>query len=244
MFLTYLDDSGSDRKSPVVLVGAVLIKDSIILEMETIGGLVIERFIPDDKKDDFVEFHAGELFHGKGIFEGIDEPSRHGAIAALLQQVARFKIPCIYSAVKKSVFVNGVLGSASPFDVAFRMCSLGVQRYLTTNNEHETALFLFDDTTDGVLKRQLQSSFRELRPRIKPPYWEGPHRLFNIHDAMYFGSSRDSIGIQIADLCNYFILRHLKGEKDELYDIFKEYVVCSSIEPDWTTYRHLFVEHR
>jgi Protein of unknown function (DUF3800) len=243
MYLTYLDDSGSDRKSPVVLVGAVLIKDPDIRKLEAIGAIAVEQFIPEGKWPSFKEFHAAELFHGHQVFEGVDISVRHEAIEVMFRQMMELDIPCIYSAVRKAVFEKGVIGSVSPIDVAFRMCALGVQHYLVEKNQDETALFLFDDTQDGKLKLQLQASFRGLRPRMIPPYWEGPHRMFNIHDAMYFGSSRDSIGIQMADLCSYFILRKLKGEQDALYENLKENIICAKIEPDWSTYKHIFVEH-
>jgi hypothetical protein len=242
MYLSYLDDSGSDRKSPIVLIGAVLVPDVQIRELEMLGGLAISNFIPEEKWGSFKEFHAAELFHGHGIFDGIDEPVRHGIIEGMLRQVVRLKIPCIYSAVRKSVFENGVLGSANPVDVAFRMCVLGIQRYLVSHTKDETALVIFDDTKDTELKTQLQKSFREFRPQFRPPYWKGPHRLFNIHDGMYFGSSMDSIGIQMADLCSYFILRKLKGETGAFYNILADHIICAKIEPEWSQYRHMFAE--
>ncbi len=46
--------------------------------------------------------------------------------------------------------------------------------------------------------------------QIRPPDYNP--RLWYVHDDMYFGSSKDSVGIQLADLCGYFIAKHLEGD--------------------------------
>jgi hypothetical protein len=65
-----------------------------------------------------------------------------------------------------------------------------------------------------------------------------------MHDDMYFGHSRDSIGIQIYDLCNYFVARKLKirGNCERFYDIVSERVVCAKMEPEWSQFRGSFME--
>lgn len=244
MHLAYLDDSGSDKKSPIVLVGAIVIRDNWIREIEAVCGLVVEELIPREKMETFEEFHAAELFHGHGVFEGISEPKRFNAIEAILHQVGRFKIPCIYSAVRKDALAISAIGSANPVDVAFRMCGLGIEQWLTQNDEHGLALFVFDDTEDKILKRQLKASFRALRPRVLPPQWT-LGRIWHIHDDMYFGSSIDSIGIQMADLCNYVIHRKLKHMLDveNFAEIISDYVICSKAEPEWSQHPEIFVEY-
>jgi hypothetical protein len=50
---------------------------------------------------------------------------------------------------------------------------------------------------------------------------------------MYFGNSVDSIGIQIADLCAYFIRKHLDGDAvaEGFYNIIKDCIVDYKVEP-------------
>jgi hypothetical protein len=51
---------------------------------------------------------------------------------------------------------------------------------------------------------------------------------------MYFGSSKDSVGIQLADLCAYFVAKHLENndpEAESFYQIFSELIVHSEIAP-------------
>jgi hypothetical protein len=51
---------------------------------------------------------------------------------------------------------------------------------------------------------------------------------------MYFGSSRDSIGIQLADLCGYFISQHLqnKPEAECFYKEVEQRIFFSEVKPD------------
>jgi hypothetical protein len=58
-------------------------------------------------------------------------------------------------------------------------------------------------------------------------------KLVHLHDDMYFGSSKDSIGVQLADLCGYFIAKHLEGDAagEGFYDIIKDRIVYSKLEP-------------
>lgn len=246
MQITYLDDTGSDKRSQIVLVGAVLIRDIWMRELEAVCGLVVEKLIPPEKIEKFTEFHAAELFNAKGLFDGVNKKICHKAFDAVLHQVERFDSPCIYSALKKNELNGSVIGSASAIDTAFRMCTHGIQQWMADNDPNGLALFIFDDTQDMELKRRLRASFREFRPRIMPPDWEGAHRMLNIHDDMYFGPSVDSIGIQMADMCNYIIQQTIKQniEAEPLFEIIRKNVICSKVEPNWSKYRHLFVEHQ
>ena len=54
MHLTYLNDSGSHKKSPILLVGGVVFKDTWIREIEAICGVVLEKLIPEQKVNQLV----------------------------------------------------------------------------------------------------------------------------------------------------------------------------------------------
>src|SRR5215467_5208862 len=55
----------------------------------------------------------------------------------------------------------------------------------------------------------------------------------NFHDDMYFGDSRYSMGIQLADLCAYFIGRHLEGDTETkpFYDMVSPHITFSLQQP-------------
>jgi Protein of unknown function (DUF3800) len=69
--------------------------------------------------------------------------------------------------------------------------------------------------------------------------------MWNICDDMYFGDSADSIGIQMADLCNYLIHQKIKQRVaiEPFFETIEKNVVCSKVEPEWSQYKGIFVEH-
>jgi hypothetical protein len=133
------------------------------------------------------------------------------------------------------------------------MCCLGIEDWARSLHAQaantvivslaDTCLFVCDETKDVTLRKQLKQSFRILR-RKRPASNAGVNRLWHAHDDMYFGDSRDSVGLQMADICNYFMLRHLKNSSDsEFYDLFSAQAICAKPEPEWSTNRGLFRIH-
>ncbi len=242
MHLAYIDDT-SDKDCGLAMIGAILIEDKHFHKVEGLAGMVVEDLLPSEKLNQFEEFHAAELYGGHKIFEGIDEVKRFHAIEILLKVVRSFEMSFVYSVVDTRALSLSAFGGASPLDVAFRMCALGIEKQVARPGGEELCLFIMDDTKDARLKNQLKCSFSSLRKRFGPPTWNSG-RLWSVHDDMYFGASKDSVGIQIADLCNYFVARKLKmnGGEHSFYDIFSDRVICSKIEPEWTQFRASFME--
>lgn len=242
VYLAYADDS-SDKDCGLVMVGAILIQDKNFAHIETVAGVVVESLIPIDRMAQFEEFHAADLYGGHGVFKDIPEVERFKAIETLLKAVRSFEMKFIYSAVDTRSLAMSAFGGGNPIDVAFRMCSLGIEKEISTGGDNVLCLLIMDETKDGALKNQLKHSFNSVRGRLRPLHWS-IKRLWHFHDDMYFGDSRDSVGIQIADLCNYFIARKLKirGDSERFYNIFSDRVVCSKVEPEWTQFRSSFLE--
>jgi hypothetical protein len=253
LHLAYLDDSGTDPKSPVTLCGAVIVQPESFLSLENLHDAAA-LVLPLEKSEEFEEFKGCELYHGTGIFKGIEESKRFQAIRILLTSVRVEKFPYIYFALDSKKLAQSATGSAKALDVAFRMCLLGIEEWAQKNHpSHPDAISLnlkdfflcvMDDTADSALKNQLRTSYRTLR--AKRPYTPPKnHRLWHAHDDLYFGDSKESVGLQIADLCNYFMLRHLCGPDDEegFYRMFGDQAICAKAEPEFTTLKSLAKIH-
>ena len=95
---------------------------------------------------------------------------------------------------------------------------------------NELAILIADDG-DKKVKTDLKQSFRQLRRQIRPPDYDP--KLWYVHDDMYFGSSKGSVGIQLADLCAYFIAKHLEGDVaiDGFYQIIAPQISNSRVQP-------------
>jgi Protein of unknown function (DUF3800) len=250
---------------PIAIFGAVIVPSGNWGWMERLHGVAIEQlFEVQEIEEKFQEFHAFELFKGEGAFKGIDEKKRFSAIQVLLMTLSHHNLHFIYGAVDesklaKSSLARGLFGTARPLTAAFRLCVLGVEDWARKQHAQmdqgisidykDNYLLIIDNTNDIDLKRQLQGAYKVLR--AKHPYLK-PHdnRLWHSHDEMYFGDSVTCLGIQIADLCTYFMQRHLlKRDKahpdkaDEFFNLIAPHAICAKPEPEWSEYREFIKTH-
>lgn len=251
MYIAYLDDS--DTRSKFLkwqVMCAVIIKDSQFRHIEINMEVAADMLLPVDKREKFEEFHACELYGGYGIFAEIERPRRMAVIEGLLNSLLKLRLPVVYGAVDLEKLRKMLYASADPMDVAFRICAEGVDKWindwLNTNFRrlqdktpkvdadellaNDMAILIADDC-DQKSKAAIQRSFRNMRKRPR----DDSSRLHCVHDDMYFGDSKFSIGIQLADLCSYFIARHLEGgsdsDIDHFYKLIEPHIVHSRMEP-------------
>jgi hypothetical protein len=77
-------------------------------------------------------------------------------------------------------------------------------------------------------------------PNVDPRPTAKPNRLLHVHDDMYFGDSRESVGLQVVDLCSFFMLRKLRGIDDPTFYMFmKDTAICAKPQPEWDLYKHV-----
>jgi hypothetical protein len=238
MFLAYMDDSGTgDKDKPFQLVTVVMIPDDAFRGAEAASALSLGMLIPEEKTEafwqKFTEFKTSELFKGYGPFEGIEQDVRFKIIECLLEIVKTFEFPIVYGAVNKAEFEKKCFpyGSANLVDVCFRLCIRGVDEIVSRN--YQVALLIVDEA-DGKTKSNLRDSFYEYRERVRPTSaGKKEQRLPYLHDDVYFGDSRYSVGIQLADLCGYFISKHLEGNTagEGFYKIIERQIGYSEVVP-------------
>ena len=238
-------------------MSGVIIEDKAFKLAETGVAIVPEILMPAERLSEFEEFHACELYGGYGVFHGIDEEVRHNAIRRLLVILEFAELYVVYGGVELDRLQTELYGSADPMDVSFRICLAGIdawcdqnindvlQAKLGNNIENyeldratphvvngifeQLVILILDECPDKKIRETLQKSYRSLRP----PRNMKLSKFSNFHDDMYFGDSRYSIGIQLADLCSYFIARHLAGddETESFYEMIKPHIVQSQIYP-------------
>ena len=234
MYLAYLDDSDTKAKSNKwQVVAAVVVKDDMLKMARTKMSAASEVLLGKEQSDSthLPEFHACELYGGYKAFDGIEQNHRFAAIGYLLRMLTDMNMSVIYGAVNLDEHKKNIYGSADPVDVCFRKCVAHIEQWTEIiimggindaigneepNSENQERIklavlenvgkglvILIADECDGKTKNTLQQSFRNLGRT-------GPLGCF--HDDMFFGDSRYSSGIQLADLCAYFIARHLEGD--------------------------------
>jgi hypothetical protein len=252
MYLAYADDSKTKHNHVEwQVMSTVLIKDVHFRELELRVGLIAEELLPPANYEQFAEFHASDLYSGTNAFKGMEFAQRMSILEVLLGTLETLKIPVIYGAVDLSRLNNKIYASANPIDMTFRMCALGVQEwmgkqlqeqfvaYLATKTPNEyvrfddVALFILDDFENKPLKSALQQAFREMRKPFRPPDFHSLSQLEYALDDIYFGDSKFSVGLQLADACSYFIGKHLGGDVtvDRFYARIEPHIVYSQVEP-------------
>lgn len=248
MYLAYVDDSARNmkKKTKFQVLTALVMKDEHFRFTEAVLGMSASLLIPEEKINSFEEFKACELYGGYGVFETIPQDRRFRAIGELLRRVFHEKMPVVYGVVDIDKLKTELYGSANPLDIAFRICAKGIEKCIKEIDPDQFALIISDDYQEKDIKNTLRKSFRELRKQVRPPEFmpggKSPDTLWHIHDEMYFGDSKQSIGLQMADLCCFFIGKHIENSilpeedrdwpSESFYNVIKDNIVHSQMQPD------------
>jgi hypothetical protein len=244
MYFAYTDDSRCKHNGVTwQIMASVLVKDSEFRALEALMSVTTYNLVPPEKQGLFTEFKASEVYGGHGLYEGIPEFSRYAAISGVLSLLSGIGVAVVYGALNLDYLKKVNYASANPFDVVFRICARGVEHWMSGQLEQQYQQFLVDGAPDqhhfddkalfivdesGENKALLQKTFRQMRRS-----YGQPGELEYAFDDMYFGDSRFSVGIQLADACAYFIGRHVSGdaEAEEFYSLIEPHIVYSEIEP-------------
>jgi Protein of unknown function (DUF3800) len=238
--LIYLDDSGDDNGYQIIV--AVIIPDEEFMEIEGYLGYVIEQNIPEEMRDSF-EFHASNLFQSNPPFEKIKHQDAIEILTRCAEMLKASSSVIIYGAVDVKKLRSSIHASASPADVAFRICLPEIRHWFDEHARDKLGILIMDDTENKPLKKEFQKSFHANRSkiRVKSQRIENEFRveesrgtLPQLHDDMYFGDSSYSVGIQLADICAFIISRHLKNKPDTefLYKIIEANIFCGKVDPE------------
>jgi hypothetical protein len=244
VYIAYLDDSGStgnhvdDPESPFQVVTAVIIRDASFRAVEKMRTLTtddLEALVPKDEWRSF-EFKATQVYGWQKPFDALGRDKCRQIFSLALSVVQVCQLPVVYGAVDKAKHRAGPYANHRPIDVAFRFCAAGVEKWLRQNGNDDIALLISDDTSDVKEKESIKTAFRQLRKKLR---FRGgldgmdPGPLQHMVDDIYFGDSKDSLGIQIADMCGFIIRRHLSGKTDSeyLYDQIKDDIYFGKVVP-------------
>jgi hypothetical protein len=210
MRTVFSDESGlgDEIQEPILVVAAVIIDgDHQWRPIETAKDEILQAHVPEAKRPTF-EFKASRLFGqlSKGNNEAI--------LRQLLQIVATFQLPITWAAVDRAGMKNEYAsqGLKCPKelmqDLAFSIAATQTEYLMRKMWSGERAIWLADETRANP---KMTASLRMLQ--VKAPFDDEELTKFeHIIATIFFGSSRLSTGIQLADACNFFIKRHHMGD--------------------------------
>lgn len=257
--LVYLDEAGIDGRSASRTFGALIVPVGKFGRASMLHETAIQQIIPADSKDEFKEFHGCDLYKGNPPFDKVDQAQRYTAISVLLSSLRMEELTFVYSSVDDQEFQRSPLDTIpmAPLHLAFQICLCGIENWARMRhtperdpnhgaviNWNHSFLCISDESNNTQEKEALKALYRKLRKKRPFHDFQNANRLWHGHDGMFFADSVDSVGIQIADLCTYFVQRKLEGreEKQNFLDLFSDRIICAKPEPEWTQYKHLLRE--
>lgn len=234
MYLIYLDESGNsgsnlnDPAQPIHYIGAIIIHSSQWLAIEQqVEQLVTDIGIVGLARENF-EFHAQDLFRGKGLFRGWDATTRFDIFERLLQIVVNNNLPIIYAGIRKAQLQAKYVNPADPHDLAFLLCAERVERWFCDNAGTETGLYIADETKAKMSMKTSLRSYRRIGIQLGRP-----SRLEHVIDTIHFADSRETFPIQPIDCCIYAIKRKKENKKnaDRLFNIISGQLSAGRLFP-------------
>ncbi len=230
--IIYIDDSKEEKRpDKFQVIGAVIINDAIFDGLEQHLAYYLYELVEPDVGKPFEECHACDLLAGNPPFENVKRQRAIEIFSHAIAAVNQMNIPVIYAAVDLVRLNTATYGSASAVDMAFRSCVQLIEQWFKEESPDSLGLLVSDNGDKGV-KEAMLKSFHLFRNRaISSPLVRGV--LEHLHDDMYFGDSKFSKGIQLADICTLIIRRHLAGYEDteDLYQELSRSIVKHSMEP-------------
>lgn len=205
--IVYIDDSKQDKEKEkqFQVMAAVIVADDFFASIEQELAYRVYEQIPLEIRDT-CELHAVDLWQGNNPFDGIPQDERRRLFGQSVTVIENWNIPIVYGAVDLRKLQDSEYGSANAADVAFRRCARAIESWFHQNGGF--GLLIADNTKDQSVRRAMLEGFRQYRQFVRS---SPPTRglLQHIHDDMYFGDSKFSVGIQLADVCALLISRHL-----------------------------------
>lgn len=251
MYISFIDDSGStganakDEQCPYQIVGGPVIDSSLYTDLRTeivkiyADAIGFDSQEPDNSAWIDAEFHAQKMFHAQEEpYATIGREGCHQFLQGALTLLAERNIPIIYGLIDKRSFLG------TPFEDAANPASVCCNLYFkslinwwlaggsppTGWSGGEPAL-LIADASEGDKKsefrKRLTGAFKTcLRQLEKRDDW-GLSPALSLFDDIYFGDSKQSIGLQLADISMFFIHRWANKHPDAegFHNIIKPVVV-------------------
>ena len=236
--LIYMDDSAEDAGHQVI--AAIVIPEEHFLTIESyLAEEIISEIVPEDMRPKF-EFHASKMFHSRDEFSIFTRDDALKIFNNCMSIVEGAPLSVVYGAVDVKALRGSYFSTAQPTDIAFRLCMEGINEWFVqkASNLDQVGILICDDTEKQHIKKNMQQAYRAYRRK-----WSGRKNIGRkasgtqfedfLHDDMYFGDSAYSVGIQLADICAFIILRHLQGHEDTeyLYQRMKPHIISERIEP-------------
>jgi Protein of unknown function (DUF3800) len=219
--LVYFDEAGSssdEMQEPIIAVASIVVHGDLQTgPIERDAEEIIATQVPVQLREKF-EFHAKELFSGSDKLKGWRREERYATLAAFIKLVVKHNLPVHYSGIRKAHFWNELQGTGMTRDdephfvheIAFLNTAITVEMWFKEHAAFERGFCVADETK---AKDKIKNNFRDNRKRAEVLGTAVP-QLAHLIDSIYFGDSHQSIFLQLADCCAFFIKRTMMERPD------------------------------
>jgi hypothetical protein len=234
--IAYFDEAGlaAEEQEPIVIVAAVLIDgDREWRDIEGAIDMLRDLVVPAGKSL-LPEFKAKMLFSGDKKIRDWTKTERWSALEAFLKVLSTYSLPILWGGIDKESMRKAIGSQTYTIDtfnivahnLAFLLCLAAIEGWLTRKHPDEVAICIADEARAGTTLKALQNQFRKEFPLL-----DVPKMLDHLVDTVYFGSSHDSIGLQLADHCNFLIKRHemQKPDSEPFYRLIEKCVAQNEV---------------
>lgn len=147
MRFVYLDEAGTSAREPVAVVAGVIIRpDEQWKALELHIESLINRYIPETKRREFV-FHATELFSGGKAFPRSEWPRalRWQILEEVLSIPMYFELPVVLGYSRKFI-APGMSDNLTHHAMAYTLCAIATNAFMKIHSETgEVAMFVAED---------------------------------------------------------------------------------------------------
>ncbi len=183
------------------------------------------------------EFKGAKLF--RDLRNGRRRERADANLRGILSIPARHHVPIFYAAIDRAGYERRPTkrnDESTPYDMALIFCLRSVHTYVYTLLPKERVLWIADKTGYENVSRQAQ----EFIQRVVADYPGGlnsgvpdmkPHT--SIVDTLYFGDSKQSAALQLADVCCSVITLHLQKDSraKAYYPLIESQIIGSNPAP-------------
>lgn len=211
----YMDESGTNKHHRALVVAGVIVEpDAHMDDIENRLRSLIDRYIPESRRDGFV-WHAAELFSGnKNLPREIqDEDVRRGILEQIISIPSSLKLPICVGMIQKEKFLRFEKRAQgkTPHQIlvamhaaAIALCTISCEIWMRAFAKSEVA-WLFAEDNNEVKKaaKETQILMRSNRAAqiLRLASQTPPLPLAKIKDGINFVGKPESYVLQLADAC-------------------------------------------
>lgn len=206
MQLIYFDENKYSEDNPYFLVGGIVVNDALALDLDKVLSTIQFNYFGSSILTKENEFHAKDIFHGKGNWKGRKLEERVQIFDDIASIIISKQLPIRIVSIDVKKHINKYRYPTPEYRLGLMLILERFSDYLTKIDDIG---LVFGDYEKDEIKRSIVD-FSEFKLMGKTPMYYG-RPLGRLIDTVYFTQSHHSRFLQIADILIYMAGRYENG---------------------------------